>query len=44
MLTDRKKHIDVRYHFVRDVIEQGLIKGCNISTHDNFVDMMTKFS
>ena len=42
MLTERTKHIDVRYHFVRDVIEQGLVKVCKISTHDNPADMMTK--
>ena len=42
MLTERTKHIDVCYHFVRDVIEQGLVKVCKINTHDNHADMMTK--
>jgi ribonuclease HI len=42
MITERSKHIDVRYHFVRDVIEKGLVKVCKISTHDNPADMMTK--
>jgi hypothetical protein len=42
MITEKSKHIDVRYHFVRDVIEKGLVKVCKISTHDNPADMMTK--
>jgi hypothetical protein len=42
MLTERTKHIDICYHFVRDVIEQDFMKVCKISTHDNPADMMTK--
>ena len=38
----RTKHIDVKYHYVRDVISQGNLKVCKISTHDNPADMMTK--
>jgi hypothetical protein len=36
------KHIDIRYHFVRDIIEKWLVKVCKISTHNNPADMMTK--
>jgi hypothetical protein len=43
MLTKRAKHIDDRYHFVHDVIKQGLVKVCKISTYDNPTDMMTKY-
>ena len=32
----------IRYHFVRDIIEKGLVKVCKISTHNNPADMMTK--
>jgi hypothetical protein len=41
MLTERTMHIDIPYHFVRDVVEQGLVNVCNISTHDNPADIMT---
>jgi hypothetical protein len=37
---ERTKHIDVKYHYVREVIAEGRLKICNISTHDN-PDMMT---
>jgi len=42
MFHERTKHIDIKYHFVRDVIEEGKLKVCKISTHDNPADMMTK--
>ncbi len=42
MFYERTKHIDVKYHFVRDIVAQGKLKVCKISTHDNPADMMTK--
>jgi hypothetical protein len=42
MITEKSKHIDIRYHFVRDIIEKGLVKVCKISTHNNPDDMMMK--
>jgi hypothetical protein len=42
MITEKSKHIDIRYHFVCDIIEKGLVKVCKISTHDNFTNTMTK--
>ena len=42
MLHERTKHINVKYHYVRDVVAQRKLKVCKISTHDNPVDMMTK--
>jgi hypothetical protein len=42
MITEKSKHIDIRYHFVHDIIEKGLVKVCKISTHDNPADMMMK--
>ena len=42
MFHERTKHIDVKYHYVRDFISQGKLKVCKISTHDNPADMMTK--
>ena len=38
----RTKHIDVRYHFVRDVPDDGDIKLVKIHTEDNPADMLTK--
>ena len=42
MFYERTKHIDVKYHYVHDVVTQGKVKICKISTHDNPADMLTK--
>ena len=38
----RTKHIDVRYHFVREIIEEGGVLVQKIKTDDNSADMLTK--
>ena len=38
----RTKHIDVRYHWIRDVVSSKLLKLEKIHTDDNGSDMMTK--
>ncbi|KAL1080812.1 hypothetical protein V6Z11_D09G020200 [Gossypium hirsutum] len=38
----RTKHIDVRFHFVREIIDEGKIRLQKIKTADNPADMMTK--
>ena len=42
MFHERTKHIDVKYHYIRDVISQGKLKVCKISNHNNQADMMIK--
>ncbi|KAK1603597.1 hypothetical protein QYE76_016371 [Lolium multiflorum] len=42
MFHERTKHIDIKYHAIRDVVAKGKVKVCKISTHDNPADMMTK--
>ena len=38
----RTKHIDVRFHFVRDVLDEGDVMLEKIHTTDNPADMLTK--
>ena len=38
----RTKHIDVRYHLVREILEEGEIIIQKIRTTENPADMMTK--
>jgi len=38
----RTKHIDVKYHFVRDVLEDGDIEVKKIHIKDNSADILTK--
>ncbi|KAH9717374.1 hypothetical protein KPL71_021787 [Citrus sinensis] len=40
----RTKHIDVRFHFVREIVNEGKILLQKIKTADNPADMLTKLS
>jgi hypothetical protein len=40
MFHERSNHIDIKFHYVRDIVAQGKLKVCKISTHDNPVDRM----
>jgi len=42
MFHERTKHIDIRYHFVRDVISKSNVLVKKISTEANSADMLTK--
>ena len=43
MLHEMSKQIDVKMHFIRDVIAQGAIAVKTIPTMDNPINMMTRF-
>jgi len=38
----RSKHIDVRYHWIRDALDAKLLELEKVHTDDNGADMMTK--
>ncbi|KAK4381343.1 Retrovirus-related Pol polyprotein from transposon TNT 1-94 [Sesamum angolense] len=40
---DRNKHIDVRYHFIRDIVGNGTVNLEKIRSEENPADMGTKF-
>ena len=39
---DRSKHIDTRYHFLCECIEEGKVEIDHIGTADQLADMFTK--
>lgn len=39
---DRSKHIDLRYHFVREKVEAGDIDIEHVRTDDQLADILTK--
>ena len=41
-LSNRTRHIDTRYHFVREYIENGILKIVFVKSEDNDADIMTK--
>ena len=42
MYHERTKHVDVRYHFIRDLVEKGDVRLQKIHTAHNPADMFTK--
>ena len=38
----RSKHIDVRYHWIRDVLNDKLLQLEKVHTYENTLDMLTK--
>ena len=42
MYHERTKHIDVRFHFIQEVVSQEIILIKKMSTDDNPTDMLTK--
>lgn len=38
----RTKHIDIRYHYIRDLYAQGLFKICYVPTEEQKADVFTK--
>ena len=38
----RTRHIDIRYHYVREFIEEGFLKIIFVKTKDNLADGFTK--
>jgi transposase InsO family protein len=39
---DRSKHIDIKFHFIREKFTKGLIDVSHVPSGDNIADMMTK--
>jgi hypothetical protein len=42
VLHSKIKHIEVRYHFLRDNVEKGKIALIHVPTHDQLSDIFTK--
>ena len=42
LFHDKSKHIEIRYHYIRDMVQRGAIKLQYISTDEQAVDVLTK--
>ena len=38
----RTKHIDIRHHFIRELVEDGIISLDHVSTESQVADLLTK--
>ena len=39
---DRSKHIEIRYHFIRDHVQKGVVKLQYLPTDEQVADILTK--
>jgi hypothetical protein len=39
---DQSKHIGIKYHFIRDVVEKGAMKLHYVDTNEQVADVLTK--
>ena len=39
---DRSKHIEIRYHFIRDYVQRGVVHLQYVSTDEQVADILTK--
>jgi len=39
---EKSKHIDVRFHFLRDLVNEGVVELSHCSSQNQIVDIMTK--
>ena len=39
---DKSKHIEIRYHFIRDMVQKGVVELQYIPTYDHTIDVLTK--
>ena len=42
MFHERSKHIEIRYHFIRDYVQRGAVEIQYISTDEQVADILTK--
>jgi hypothetical protein len=40
---DRSKHIDMKYHYIRECVEESKIEDNYVCTDDQLADILTKF-
>ena len=39
---DRSKHIEIRYHFIKDYVQRGVVQLQYVPTDEQVVDILTK--
>ena len=42
MLHDKSKHIEIRYHYIRDMVQKGVVKLKYVPTKEQVTDVLTK--
>ena len=40
--SNRSKHIDIRCHYIKDLVKEGMVKLAYCTSEDNVADLLTK--
>ena len=39
---DKSKHIEIKYHYIRDMVHRGAVKIQYVATNEHIADVLTK--
>ena len=39
---DKSKHIEIKYHYIRDMVQRGAVKLLYVATEEQIADVLTK--
>ena len=39
---DKSKHIEIKYHYIRDMVQRGAVKLQYVATNEQIADVLTK--
>ena len=42
MFHDKSKHIEINYHYIRDMVQRGAVKLQYVATNEQIADVLTK--
>ena len=42
MFHDKSKHIEIKYHYIRDIVQRGAVKLLYVATKEQIDDVLTK--
>ena len=42
MFHDKSKHIEIKYHYILDMVQRGVVKLQYVLTEEQVVDVLTK--
>ena len=42
MFHDKSKHIEIKYHYIRDMVQRGAVKLQYVATYEHIDDVLTK--
>ena len=42
MFHDKLKHIEIKYHYIKDMVQRGAVKLQYVATNEQIADVLTK--